>query len=105
MPKRQAFGLPSRIPRDSSIPGRGACGSLPGTRLPVLCRGPPRAKLSVKREASALNDPNAWVRETVHDPRYVLDLVHRVVRVSLEAQAPMADLPPVFTDHMQHPGN
>lgn len=44
------------------------------------------------KKSGIVNDPNAWSRE-VGDPRYILDLVGRVVTLSLRTQKIVAGLP------------
>ncbi len=39
-----------------------------------------------------VNDPNAWAREH-NDPRYIIDLVKRVTRVSVETMRIVKTLP------------
>jgi len=46
------------------------------------------------REVRRVNDPNDWSRE-VQDPRYIVDLLARIVSVSLETMQIVDDLPPL----------
>ncbi len=51
-----------------------------------------RYQVTVDKESGIRNDPNDWARE--HDqPRYILDLFKRVIRVSLETNRIVAALP------------
>ncbi len=51
-----------------------------------------RYQVTVDKDSGIRNDPNDWVRE--HDqPRYIVDLVKRVVRVSLETRKIVNSLP------------
>ena len=51
----------------------------------ALCDRPPQA-------SGIRNDPNDWAREH-DDPRYIIDLIKRVVRVSLETIKIVRTLP------------
>jgi predicted helicase len=53
------------------------------------------------KASGIVNDPNDWSRE-VGDPRYILDLLARVVTVSLETMKVVDALPPL--DVRQEPG-
>ena len=46
-------------------------------------------RLTVDKDSSIKNDPNEWS----DDPRYILDLVKRIVRVSLETVKIVSGLP------------
>jgi predicted helicase len=50
-----------------------------------------RYELKVDKDSGIRNDPNLWS----HDPRYVVDLVARVVRVSVETMKIVGSLPPI----------
>ncbi|WP_211243646.1 type ISP restriction/modification enzyme [Paracoccus hibiscisoli] len=50
-----------------------------------------RYAVTVHKESGIRNDPNDWS----DDPRYIFDLVKRIVRVSLETVRIVASLPPV----------
>jgi predicted helicase len=50
-----------------------------------------RYQISTDKASGILNDPNAWSQ----DQRYILDLVGRVVRVSLESRSIIAKLPSI----------
>ena len=48
-----------------------------------------RYQVKPDKASGIVNDPNAWS----DDPRYILDLVKRVVRVSLETLRIVGELP------------
>lgn len=50
--------------------------------------------LETDKASGIVNDPNDWSRE-VGDPRYILDLLARVVTVSLETMRIVDALPPL----------
>jgi predicted helicase len=53
-----------------------------------------RYQVTVDKASGIKNDPNDWCRE--HDnPRYIIDLIKRVVRVSLETNMIVDSLPPL----------
>jgi len=49
---------------------------------------------TVDKETGIRNDPNDWAREH-QQPRYILDLIKRVVRVSIETMKIVNGLPPL----------
>ena len=51
-----------------------------------------RYQISVDKDSGIRNDPNDWAKEH-NQPRYILDLVKRVVRVSLETMKIVNSLP------------
>jgi predicted helicase len=51
-----------------------------------------RYQVKVDKDSGIVNDPNDWGREH-DDPRYIVDLVKRIVRVSLETMAIVDALP------------
>jgi predicted helicase len=53
-----------------------------------------RYQVKVDKASGIVNDPNDWSRE-VGDPRYVLDLIARVVTVSVETCRIVNALPPL----------
>lgn len=53
-----------------------------------------RYQITVDKDSGLRNDPNDWSREH-HQPRYILDLLKRVVRVSLETMQIVHSLPPL----------
>jgi predicted helicase len=53
-----------------------------------------RYQLKVDKPSGIKNDPNDWSRE-VGDPRYILDLLARIVTVSLETMKIVDNLPPL----------
>jgi predicted helicase len=48
--------------------------------------------VTVDKDSGIRNDPNDWAREH-NQPRYILDLFKRVIRVSLETNRIVASLP------------
>jgi predicted helicase len=48
-----------------------------------------RYQLTVDKDSGITNDPNEWSA----DPRYILDLVKRMIRVSLETMKIVHTLP------------
>lgn len=51
-----------------------------------------RYQVTVDKDSGIRNDPNDWCRE--HDaPRYILDLLKRIVRVSIETMKIVNSLP------------
>jgi predicted helicase len=46
------------------------------------------------KPSGIVNDPNDWSRE-VGDPRYILDLLARIVTVSIETNKIVDNLPPL----------
>jgi predicted helicase len=51
-----------------------------------------RYQVKTDKDSGILNDPNAWCDEH-NDPRYIIDLVKRVVRVSMESMKIIKGLP------------
>ena len=51
-----------------------------------------RYQVKTDKESGIVNDPNDWCREH-GDPRYIVDLVKRVARVSVETMAIVDNLP------------
>jgi predicted helicase len=51
-----------------------------------------RYQVKTDKASGIVNDPNDWSRE-VGDPRYILDLLARIVTVSLETMQVVDDLP------------
>ena len=52
-----------------------------------------RYYIKVDKSSGIVNDPNDWSRE-VGDPRYIIDLLARIVTVSLETMKVLDELPP-----------
>jgi len=51
-----------------------------------------RYQVTIDKKSGIKNDPNDWCRE--HDnPRYIVDLIKRVTRVSTETNRIVATLP------------
>lgn len=62
---------------------------------PRGCRGrSTRYQAKTDKASHIVNDPNDWSRE-VGDPRYILDLLARVVTVSVETVRIVKSLPPL----------
>lgn len=53
-----------------------------------------RYRVKTDKPSGIVNDPNDWSRE-VDDPRYIVDLVKRVVTVSVETMKIVDGLPPL----------
>lgn len=53
-----------------------------------------RYAVSVDRKSGIINDPNEWCKEH-QNPRYIIDLLARVIRVSMETVAIVKALPPM----------
>ncbi len=51
-----------------------------------------RYQVSVDKDSGIRNDPNDWAREH-QQPRYIVDLLKRIVRVSMETMKIVAALP------------
>jgi predicted helicase len=51
-----------------------------------------RYQVKTDKASGIVNDPNDWSRE-VEDPRYILDLLARIVTVSLETMKVVDNLP------------
>jgi len=51
-----------------------------------------RYQIKVNKDSQIRNDPNDWSRE-VGDPRYIIDLLARIVTVSLDTMAIVDALP------------
>jgi len=54
------------------------------------------------KASGIVNDPNDWSRE-VSDPRYIIDLLARIVTVSLETMKIVDALPPLAIRENQQP--
>lgn len=54
-----------------------------------------RQAVRVDKASGIVNDANDWAIETMHDPKYPLELFQRVVTVSLQTQKIVAALPPM----------
>jgi predicted helicase len=53
-----------------------------------------RYQVTVDKKSGIRNDPNDWCKEH-DDPRYILDLIGRIVRVSMETNKIVDSLPPL----------
>ena len=51
-----------------------------------------RYQVRTDKDSGIVNDPNDWCREH-DDPRYIIDLVKRVTRVSVETMRIIRSLP------------
>jgi predicted helicase len=52
-----------------------------------------RQCVKTDKDSGIVNDANAWATETMHNPRYPLELVQRVITVSLETMKIVSGLP------------
>lgn len=50
-----------------------------------------RYQLTIDKDSGITNNPNHWSE----DPRYIIDLVRQIVRVSMETVAIVKSLPPL----------
>jgi predicted helicase len=62
-----------------------------------------RYQVKTDKPSRIVNDPNDWSRE-VSDPRYIIDLVARIVTVSLETMAVVDALPALVIRENQEDG-
>lgn len=53
-----------------------------------------RYQVTVDKKSGIINDPNKWLEEQ-NNPRYIVDLIKRIVRVSIETIKIMNELPPL----------
>ena len=53
-----------------------------------------RYAITIDKDSGIVNDPNDWCEEQ-GDPRYIVDLVKRVIRVSIETMEIVKSLPPL----------
>lgn len=53
-----------------------------------------RYAVTTDKNSGIVNDPNDWCREH-NNPRYIIDLLKRIIRVSLETNRIVASLPPI----------
>jgi len=60
-----------------------------------------RYQIKTDKPSGIVNDPNGWSRE-VEDPRYIIDLLARIVTVSLETMQIVDNLPPLAS-HPRRP--
>ncbi len=61
-----------------------------------------RYQVKTDKASGIVNDPNDWSRE-VSDPRYIIDLLARIVTVSLETMMIVDALPPLAIRDNQRP--
>lgn len=57
-----------------------------------------RQCVKADKASGIVNDANDWANETMNDPRYPLDLLLRIIRVSLETNRIVASLPALDID-------
>jgi predicted helicase len=57
-----------------------------------------RQCVKTDKDSGIMNDANDWAIETMHNPRYPLELVQRVITVSLETLKIVNALPPMVID-------
>ncbi len=57
-----------------------------------------RQRVKEDPDSGIVNDANDWAIETMHNPRYPLELVQRVITVSLETLKIVKALPPMVID-------
>ena len=53
-----------------------------------------RYAVTIDKDSGITNDPNDWCDEQ-GNPRYIIDLVKRIVRVSMETMEIVKTLPPL----------
>ena len=53
-----------------------------------------RYQVTRDKDSGIVNDPNDWSKE-LDQPRYIIDLLQRIIRVSLETMKFVATLPPL----------
>ena len=54
-----------------------------------------RQSVKTDKDSGIVNDANDWANETMHNPRYPLELLQRVMTVSLETLKIVRGLPPL----------
>ncbi|HSG71230.1 MAG TPA: type ISP restriction/modification enzyme, partial [Planctomycetaceae bacterium] len=52
-----------------------------------------RVREDTRGKSGIVNDPNDWATETMNDPKYPLELLLRIIHVSLETVQIMTELP------------
>lgn len=52
-----------------------------------------RQAVTTDKDSGIVNDANLWATETMHNPRYPLELLQRVITVSLETRKLVNNLP------------
>ena len=78
---------PLRPPRSKACAAIRACGK------PALEWVMERQAVTTDKASGITNDANLWATETMHNPKYPLELFLRVVTVSLETNRIVAGLP------------
>jgi predicted helicase len=53
-----------------------------------------RYAVSINKDSHIRNDPNEWCKEN-QQPRYILELIGRIVNVSIQTLDLIASLPPI----------
>lgn len=57
-----------------------------------------RQTVTTDKDSGIINDANLWATETMHNPRYPLELLQRVITVSLETMKLVNNLPKLDID-------
>ncbi len=57
-----------------------------------------RQAVTTDKDSGIVNDANLWATETMHNPRYPLELLQRVITVSLETRKLVNNLPKLDID-------
>ena len=57
-----------------------------------------RQAVTTDKDSGITNDANLWATETMHNPRYPLELLQRVITVSLETMKIVNNLPKLDID-------
>ena len=57
-----------------------------------------RQAVTTDKDSGIVNDANLWATETMHNPRYPLELLQRVITVSLETMKIVNNLPKLEID-------
>ena len=57
-----------------------------------------RQAVTTDKDSGIVNDANLWATETMNNPRYPLELLQRVITVSLETMKIVNSLPPLDID-------
>ena len=57
-----------------------------------------RQAVTTDKDSGIVNDANLWATETMHNPRYPLELLQRVITVSLETMKLVNNLPKLDID-------
>ena len=57
-----------------------------------------RQAVTTDKDSGIVNDANLWATETMHNPRYPLELLQRVITVNLETRKIVNNLPMLDID-------